>query len=131
MVSFIIFRADSLESGVIILRHMLQPEFSMLITSMGVFLLNLVSLKNWVLFHMYGYEQYIAIAVFVTFLMPNTIQLMSRYNPCMDVNGIKFRSSYSRFNWRAGYLGLVFSLIISVISLLNISGTTEFLYFQF
>jgi alginate O-acetyltransferase complex protein AlgI len=131
IVSFVIFRADSLESGFVVLKYMFQPDFSLLILGMSGFLQNLLNIKHWVLFHMYGYEQYIAMATFVVFAMPNTMQLMSRYNPCIDINGIRFSSLRSILNWRASYLWVSFSLIVSVIALLNTTGTTEFLYFQF
>ncbi len=76
---------------------------------------------------------WIVAPAFIAFVFPNTLQILSRYEPALDWkpsphDGATVRT---RILWRPSLLWAVAVSMISAIAILNLSGQSEFLYWQF
>ena len=68
----------------------------------------------------------------ISILLPNAQQLMRNHNPSLEnQNGEIFSSNYKSFEWEKTKFWVFFISIILSISVLSLSGESEFLYFQF
>ena len=64
--------------------------------------------------------------------LPNTQQMMQKYRPALETyNGeiVNLKNKY--LQWRPTLFWSLFIAIIALFSILNLSGDSEFLYFQF
>jgi alginate O-acetyltransferase complex protein AlgI len=76
---------------------------------------------------------WIGASAFIAFAFPNTLQLLSRYEPALgwkssppDHAGVK-----TLIQWRPSLAWAVAVSMIAVIGILNLGGNSEFLYWQF
>mgnify|MGYP004002093329 CR=1 FL=1 len=75
---------------------------------------------------------WIFLLLFVAVFFPNTQQLMRNHKPAFETyKGEVTKSSYKWTEWKKTILWAIFTSIIIVISILSLSGESEFLYFQF
>jgi hypothetical protein len=90
------------------------------------------------MFHnaLYG-SNYIAIywiflLLVISTFFPNVQQLMRNHKPALETySGEVSKSGYKWAEWKKTRLWALFISIIIVISILSLSGESEFLYFQF
>jgi alginate O-acetyltransferase complex protein AlgI len=74
---------------------------------------------------------WIALGAAIAFLMPNTQEIMNRFEPAF-VEGVLQLSPYSsRFTWHPRRRDAVLVGLLLAVSVLALSRPTEFLYFQF
>ena len=68
----------------------------------------------------------------IAMLLPNTQQLLGRYRPVLEIykNEVP-RLSHRWMEWRPSILWAFFTFSIFIIAILNLTQTSEFLYFQF
>ena len=79
---------------------------------------------------------WIAVAAAIAWLAPNSLQLMNRYNPVVDISRLRDTWRERRgfgFRWRPTFANaaIVSLLFLLVFSQINAAKETEFLYFQF
>jgi hypothetical protein len=77
---------------------------------------------------------WIAFAAAIAFLLPNTQELVHRFDPALDFNPAAQtpkRGMAYRLTWMPSRLWAVFLGSLTVISLLSLNRPNEFLYFQF
>jgi len=60
--------------------------------------------------------------------LPNTQQIMSRYEPTL---GRPIPNPFARLNWNPTYGWAILTGVLAALSLMDLGSTTEFLYFQF
>lgn len=134
--AWVVFRAKDINAAISILRTMLG--------------LNGISLpSNWLfkwelirtLFIDYGITfnvtapilngqamMWLLVSILLVWFTPNTQQIMSNFEPCLDT----FDSSDNKIlSWKPSHAWLIVSIFCSVIALLSISDLSEFIYFQF
>lgn len=81
---------------------------------------------------------WVTILAIVAFVMPNTQQIMSRFNPVLylykseEKHEIRFRNRcFDRLLWRPSIGWLVIMAVVTGMSILALASVSEFLYFQF
>ena len=126
VVSWVIFRAETLESGLLILKKMSGLE--------GVTLVNLVTESQ---------KKLLLVLCFWVWFSPNTLELLLKYRPALNIYNIEssYLSSDNRWLqfiqkkiiWRPSKIhGLIMGLIIFItIKFLLDASQSEFLYFNF
>ena len=131
---WVLFRAESLESAQIII-------YAMLSFNDIVFPENIYMFKNWFSSEIFINGLYdsnfkavvwILILLFISLAFPNTLQIMKKYRPAIE--SYRGEIVYYRKNfllWRPKISWALFTAVILVLSILNVSGESEFLYFQF
>ena len=68
----------------------------------------------------------------ITVLLPNTQQIMRNHKPAFETHDEEIISSnYKYLEWEKTIYWAFFISIIMAISILSLSGESEFLYFQF
>ena len=73
----------------------------------------------------------VALLLFSTSL-PNTLQIMQKYRPAlMSYSGEVARIKNKHLQWRLSLFWSLFVSIAVIISILDLSKVSEFLYFQF
>ena len=69
---------------------------------------------------------WIIFSALIAFFAPNSMQI---------INSNKFSSTYTypmtRFKWKPSKLWLVINILLFIVCLFNMSGLSEFLYYQF
>ena len=71
---------------------------------------------------------WIAILLPIVFLMPNTQQIMARFQPALDHGG---GTASTRLTWKPGWRwGAIMTLTLAG-GLLSLTRPSEFMYFQF
>lgn len=146
VVSFVIFRADSITAATSMYYSMiggngflLTEKYYLLFNyffGLGDFLQNVCHWKfseTTMLFRL-GTPQVLSFAVllFIVFCMPNTQDMMARFSPCLDNKPSLQKKSIITIIWQPNlwyaYL-MAFALIVSYCFIL--AGQSEFLYFAF
>jgi D-alanyl-lipoteichoic acid acyltransferase DltB (MBOAT superfamily) len=107
--SMIIFRSASLKTAVDLLQGLAGLH------GIGV---SGVALK--------GVALWVGAGAFVAFACPNTLQIMSRYEPALG-----WKPTGDRFLWQPSLAWAAVVLAILAIGILNLGGRSEFLYWQF
>jgi D-alanyl-lipoteichoic acid acyltransferase DltB (MBOAT superfamily) len=123
IIAWVLFRADNLQTAIIMLRKMSGLDGIVLSTSV------VVSKKRLLLF----------LCLFV-WLVPNTMQLLGKYQPSFDYNLFKSKdkpwgklSEWLNFKWKLTPLfGIIAGILLFIVvkSMLN-APESEFLYFNF
>ena len=105
---------------------MLQLQEHLLLFLIDPSFLYLLYVNNFVAIY------WIFLLLFVAVFFPNTQQLMRNHKPAFETyKGEVTKSSYKWTEWKKTILWAIFTSIIIVISILSLSGESEFLYFQF
>ena len=70
---------------------------------------------------------------FIVWAMPNTSQIMSRYQPTLKGNLLPYSTIWKPFDrkWRLNKASAYITAVISIVSLSMLSRVSEFLYYQF
>ena len=140
--AWVFFRATDFTRAVYIAQGMLGAFGVGIPESLGTQLRGLKPfLEQWgVTFYLGGGTRFIQtytwvmLAAAVAFLLPNTQQIMDRFEPALDYEARKdaAASAFARyFTWRPNVRWAAWIGIITVGSLLSLSRPAEFLYFQF
>jgi alginate O-acetyltransferase complex protein AlgI len=75
---------------------------------------------------------YIAILMFVALACPNTLQILSRYEPALGVKPQSSKSMFGRIlDWEPSVPWAVAVSAVAAIAMILIGGPSEFLYWQF
>jgi alginate O-acetyltransferase complex protein AlgI len=130
-----LFRADSIATTRHLLARVFVPgdltfasQYLRSIRRSGIFKMDSIVQLNqhatWVVFGL------LAFALAVCWLLPSTAQLFQRQQVMID-KPTAGRRAVLQFEWRASRLWTLFVAFLAAISLLNFSGVSEFLYFQF
>ena len=143
-ITLIFFRAESMFGANNLLKSMagvngisLPIAFKNIFVNYGLsFPVNLIKFDG--MFHnaLYG-SNYIAIywiflLLVISTFFPNVQQLMRNHKPALETySGEVSKSGYKWAEWKKTRLWALFISIIIVISILSLSGESEFLYFQF
>jgi D-alanyl-lipoteichoic acid acyltransferase DltB (MBOAT superfamily) len=134
VLSWVPFRAESFEGAIIMLSAMIGEH--------GVVLpVSAYDIKHWVsneifINGLYN-SNFQAIMWIMTLLLlsttlPNTQQMMQKYRPALETYSgevVNLKNKY--LQWRPTLFWSLFIAIIALLSILNLSGDSEFLYFQF
>ncbi len=137
VVCWVFFRAENLNSAVIILKSMfgfnefIVPHYLSGIANKMSWLgvraedvLNIIHVRNFIIFGLL-----ISVIVWV---MPNTQQFMCKYHPSFDIfKGKKLNSFSDKIQWKPNLIWMLITSIIAAISILYISRASEFIYFNF
>lgn len=138
MVAFIFFRANTPEEAFNILKSMtfdsaqanfhslnLGPIETYLDLSNAFFHKAMIGLSSW---HA-GNAISIFCALWIIFMMPNMLQLFSEYEPALA--HAKAKPALLNFKWQPNIAWGLIMAITCLLSVLSVTGTTEFLYFRF
>ena len=145
--AFVFFRAESMNGAINILHSMVGAKGISLPSSMadnigilfswftkyGVLVFDDGMFRNNVFGHspLEGFV-WIVILFIITLLMPNTQQIMRSYNPKFEVwTGKILKPAIKWLEWKPNLYWGIFVTAMLVISIINISKYSEFLYFQF
>jgi len=109
--AWVFFRADSLQAGLAITRAMLGLDG---FTFSGHFQLNKI-----------------AELLFIVWVLPNTQQIMSQFEPALPIREKELGAGWARLQWRPNWVWLVFTFLVAATSLCQGDKISEFLYFQF
>ncbi|HJV74666.1 MAG TPA: MBOAT family protein [Noviherbaspirillum sp.] len=141
--AWVFFRATDMATALIILKGMIGGFGSSLPDSIGNQLGPLKQqLEDWgISFYLGGGARFVQtyawvlLAGAIAFSLPNTQQLMGRFEPALDYrfNGSTAFTGSHKFAlvWQPNARWAAWIGILAVISLLSINRPTEFLYFQF
>jgi D-alanyl-lipoteichoic acid acyltransferase DltB (MBOAT superfamily) len=109
--AWVFFRAENLQAGLAITRAMLGLNGFALT---GHFQLNKV-----------------AELLFIVWVLPNTQQMMSNFEPALPIREKGFGSCWKRLQWQPNWVWLVFTFYMAAESLSQGDKISEFLYFRF
>jgi hypothetical protein len=109
--AWVFFRADSLQAGLAISRAMLGLDG---FTFTGHFQLNKI-----------------AELLFIVWVLPNTQQIMGRFEPALPSRDKEFGTGWKFLQWQPNWVWLVFTFFLAITSLSQGDKISEFLYFQF
>jgi len=143
-ISWVPFRAESISGANNLLKAMagangisLPVSFENIFVNYGLsFPVNLITFDG--MFHnaLYGNNfvavYWIFLLLLISTFFPNTQQLMRNHKPAFETyNGEVTKSGYKWAEWKQTTSWALFISIIVTISILSLSGESEFLYFQF
>ncbi len=74
---------------------------------------------------------WISVAAFITFLLPNTQEIMRQFGPALDFNFNQESISLIKKTWMPNRAWAVTLGAISILCLLSLNKPSDFLYFQF
>jgi len=136
VVAWVFFRADSFTGAMNVLQGMsgvngfyLNAEWLYQLGSLGVYLQELGIIfapmamnvnKLWIIS--------ILLVWFIAWFMPNTQQLLSRYEPAIYSGKIK---GWKYLQWQPSRIWTVSIAIVATVAILNLTRISEFLYFNF
>ncbi len=109
--AWVFFRSDSIQSGLSITQSMLGFNgfgFS------GRFQLSMI-----------------AKLLLIAWLLPNTQQIMAKYEPALSFYEKDIKSTLEWFEWRPSLVWMVLILLLASQSIMKGDEASEFLYFQF
>ena len=144
VISWVPFRAESISGANNLLKAMagangisLPVSFENIFVNYGLsFPVNLITFDG--MFHnaLYGNNfvavYWIFLLLLISTFFPNTQQLMRNHKPAFETyNGEVTKSGYKWAEWKQTMSWALFISIIVTISILSLSGESEFLYFQF
>ena len=144
--SFVLFRAESMNGAVNIISTMLGAKGISLPSSMAVSMadtLGFLVKYNLIVFdgmfhnNIFGHSPligiiYIIILFIITQMLPNTQQIMRSYNPAFEMwTGKILKPRYRWMEWKPSIHWCIFVAIMFVLSIMNLTSRSEFLYFQF
>ena len=131
---WVLFRAESFEGAQIIINAMISFDEIVLPQ-------NIHMIKHWFSNEIFINGLYdsnfkaaiwILLLLFISLALPNTLQIMKKYKPALESYIGEIVSSRNNYlQWRPIKTWALFTAVIFVLSILNISGESEFLYFQF
>lgn len=143
VVSWVLFRADNLNTGLQFLGSMLgsqgfslprgfsQFSFLTVLSPLGV---KFDGLQNLLSFSIADSVQLIAFLLAIALFTPNTQQWLTKYNPTLS----KPRAGESlperiwqKLHWRPNQVWAVMGALMATLGLWHINRVSEFLYFQF
>jgi len=144
--AWVFFRATTFDSAFEITQAMLGQsgmgtlKGSLTFFSDGQFrgILNMFGIPEHINVKHYAHlESFLVLGViaFIVFVLPNSVQIAEKYNPVIDPSKVlaayseKFRKVNISFSPTIGWA--VFIAVIFVFSVLNMTRTSPFLYFQF
>jgi hypothetical protein len=75
---------------------------------------------------------YIIALLTIALLMPNSLQVMSKYGPALDTpqRPPELVTGWPVY-WRPTLLWMVFTAVLAALSVMRVIGKSEFLYWQF
>ena len=134
MIAWVFFRAPDIHTAFIVLKGMAGyngitlptgwtsrlGDLSVMLQAKGV-LFTAVSKPEWVTQIMYTF-----VGLLIVLLCPNTQQIMSRYEPALDVEIDNANAA-----WKPSFLWATMVSLAFVICVINLNRISEFLYFQF
>jgi D-alanyl-lipoteichoic acid acyltransferase DltB (MBOAT superfamily) len=136
VVAWVFFRAESFTSAINILKGMsgvngfyLNAEWLSQLGSLGVYLQEVGIVfapmamnfnKLWIIS--------ILLVWFIAWFMPNTQQLLSRYEPAIYNGEIK---GWKYLQWQPSRIWTVSIAVLATVAILNLTRISEFLYFNF
>ncbi|MGE3342189.1 MAG: MBOAT family protein [Vicinamibacterales bacterium] len=131
VLSLAVFGAPDLSSGVRLLASMCSPDIAGTSQALVEFTSRALDLSNWLLFHKFGFEQYLVLAAIIALGLPNVAQVLWKYSPYLLPLEMKADARAWTLRWRPNWAGLAVLAALSVVALLNMTGSNAFLYFQF
>ncbi len=113
VISWVIFRAESMNSAFILLQGMIG--------------LNGISISE-----AFSYQSvfWIISLLIIALFTPNTQEWMTSYNPALNHSGANLHL-WKRLQWRPNQVWAMVTGTMTVIALLKLTKVSEFLYFQF
>jgi D-alanyl-lipoteichoic acid acyltransferase DltB (MBOAT superfamily) len=137
--AWVFFRAADFSSAMSLVRAMLGQSGVGLPDSIGGHLGRFKPLlEQWgVEFYLGGGSRFVQtwlwllFAGALVFMLPNTQQIMDRFEPALDYLAAPGPSARRHLVWRPSGRWAVFIAALSLVSLLSLSRPAEFLYFQF
>jgi alginate O-acetyltransferase complex protein AlgI len=111
VIAWVFFRADSLQSGISITQSMLGMN-GFVFT--GRFQLSMI-----------------AKLLIIVWVLPNTQQVMAKYEPALAMPETNRSASLNWFKWQPNWIWLIIIFLLASQSLLQGDEASEFLYFQF
>ncbi len=109
--AWVFFRAENLQAGLAMTQSMLGINgFSF----QGHFRLNTI-----------------ASMLFIAWVMPNTQQIMAKFDPALPIRATEFGSAPQWLQWRPNWVWLVLIFTMAYLSLSQGDKISDFLYFQF
>ena len=75
----------------------------------------------------------LAAPAFIAFICPNTLQILSRFEPALGWKPAPLDSAVSKMNlmWQPSLVWATVIATILAVGILNLGGNSEFLYWQF
>ena len=144
VVGWVFFRADSFSSAVTMLQGMVGVNGVSLPSSLERWSRLIPGGHSWLVFNglgNFGVEtvkalEYLGIGFLIVWLLPNVRQLFNTYCPTCDNFEttpvfVQHSKIINLLTWKPSKLYLVTLAIILLISILNLTKISEFLYFQF
>lgn len=141
--SWVMFRAETTAGALkmysamlgfngIALPYSIKDRFEKIIGNLHIPGINFDGMFNNSLFDDYGGLLLLlcALLLYIVWFMPNTIQIMNKYNPALGAkqfNDLK----QTRLAWRPGLAHAGMLAFIAYMSISSLSNVSEFLYFQF
>jgi hypothetical protein len=76
---------------------------------------------------------WILVLGFIALALPNTLQVLSRYEPALGVKPIPSSGGFGagRFAWKPSVAWAIAVTVVAAIGILHLGGNSEFLYWQF
>ena len=109
--AWVFFRADSLQSGISITQSMLGMNG---FAFTGRFQLSMI-----------------AKLLIIVWVLPNTQQVMAKYEPALAMHETGMGTTLKWFEWHPNWIWLIIIFLLASQSLLQGDEASEFLYFQF
>ena len=124
VVSWVPFKAESMTGTINLLQAMLGVN-GILISLDGIFHNTLIG-NNIVVFFWF------LILLLISTFFPNTQQFMLKHKPGLETyKGEITRISYKWIEWNSNNLWTLFISIIFILSIMSLSGESEFIYYRF
>jgi hypothetical protein len=136
VVAWVVFRADSVNSALAILKAMagmngfnLPDAWLLKWGRLGQWLVHQgVEFNNTNRLFKGGEINWIVISLLIVWMAPNSQQIMANFKPALNMSGCE---ASKRLLWKPSYTWLVASALCATFSILSISKVSEFIYFQF
>jgi D-alanyl-lipoteichoic acid acyltransferase DltB (MBOAT superfamily) len=74
---------------------------------------------------------WVILAAGIAFFLPNTQQIMRRFEPALDFTATEFRMFFANLCWRPSRAWAVSLGVVMILCLLSLNKPSDFLYFQF
>ena len=140
--SFVLFRAESVNGAMNIIKSMIGLNGISLPSNLKNILgfleeYNLVVFEDMFVNYIFGHSPFfgiifIIILFFITLILPNTQQIMRTYNSGFEMwTGKVSRPQYKWMEWKPNFYWCILIGIMFVVSIMNLTKGSEFLYFQF
>lgn len=67
----------------------------------------------------------------IAFFLPNTQQIMRRFEPALDYTATELRTFFAKLNWHPSRSWAMVLAMLTILCLLSLNKPSDFLYFQF